>query len=225
MGCRPSSAPSDLPWEAAPQCCPAGARSWAAHSHQQPEKLILSVKLSLCVSCLAALHPSASLLAAGTGSGQPSPGRHQPPRRGPPPAGRGSAWGWGGQEHDGLQTLLGEPQGMSPSLVASRPQQLWLLAFSCAALRQRRRPRHGPGCISRLSRVLLSPPCRAAGSPGRAGGCVVPARFLHGSCTVPALGVESRWGRAGAGLWGFAGFRQQGGSVPMVRVAFMGVQK
>lgn len=55
------------------------------------------------------------------------------------------------------------------------------------------------------------------------------AWFLCGSSMVPArflrLAWKAAWGRAGAGLWGFAGFQQQGGSVLMVRVAFVAVQK
>lgn len=46
-------------------------------------------------------------------------------------------------------------------------------------------------------------------------------RGVHGSCVVPALGVESGWGWGGSGavaaglvLWGSAGFRQRGGSIP-----------
>lgn len=84
-GCGHSSDPSDPLWKA-------GTRSQAAHSRQQQEKLSLSAKPSPGVSFLAALPPTAP---AGTGSGQPNPGRHQPSCSAGRLAGRGSVCGWG----------------------------------------------------------------------------------------------------------------------------------
>lgn len=91
------------------------------------------MKPSLSVSCLAALSPGASLLPAGTGSGQPRHASATP--QGSALGWESSACDWGGREHGGLQLWLGQPHEMALSLVAPRAQELWLLSLSCAALR------------------------------------------------------------------------------------------
>ena len=104
-------------------------------------------------------------------------------------------------------SLRGVPQAggtQSPGTGAARPLG--------AARRRWRGPWRGPGCVSRLSWVLLSAPRRAAGSPGRAGGCAVPARFLRGS---RAWHGERLCGGDRVTPRGFAGSQQQGGSIPV----------
>lgn len=120
---------------------PGCARSRATHGRQLPEKLSLSVKPSLGVSCrvLCSQHQP---LAAGTGSSQPSPGRHQPPHR--DRVGLGEALHGSGV---GESVVSCSPGWDVPKLVEPRAQSPRLLILLCAVLWKRQRPQDWPGCV------------------------------------------------------------------------------
>lgn len=159
---------------------PGCARGQAAHSRQRPEKLSLSVKPSLGVSCrmLCSQHRP---LAAGTRSSQPSPGRHQPPHRNG--VGLGEALHGSGVDESMVGCRLCWDV---PKLAEPRAQSLRLLSPSSVLCCESGGDPSTGLAVCEDYRGF----CRAAGSPGRLGersSCLDPAWFL---CRVSAAGRE-----------------------------------